>query len=141
MTPRQLLALKPERVSHDLYSALNHTEADHYDIEPETDERIEVREYKHVDFDGTRNWWLGSVWFDGRPVLIFQEAGRSRSDHYEKWIVDPDAYWDLVKYSYTLPRTEDAHHNQFATDLDKEMGDELTSFYGCTLEQMREYKH
>jgi len=141
MTPRELLAREPQWTSHDIYAALSHLdEVDCWDIEPEEDERIETREYAHVNFDGTRNWALGSVWFDGKAVLIFQEAGRSRSDHYERWIVDSDAYWELVKYSYSLPRGDDARHREQAISLDADMGDDLTSFYGCTLEQMRNYR-
>jgi hypothetical protein len=141
MTPRELLTLEPQRTSHDIAVALSHVpEADAWDIEPEEDDRIEIRIYAFVDFDGTRSWELGSIWFDEEPALIFQEAGRSRSDHYERWIVDPDVYWSLVKYSFELPRTDEAPHREDARGMDDEMGDVLTTFYGCALEQMRNYR-
>jgi hypothetical protein len=141
MTPRELLALEPKRSSHDIHVALEEIpDADTWDIEPEEDERIEVREYAYVDFDGRRVWELASIWFDEKPVLIFQRAGREGRDHHERFIVDPDQYWELVKYSYTLPRSEDASFRERAIDMDKDMGDDLTSFYGCTLEQMQNYE-
>lgn len=139
MTPRELLDLDPQRTSHRLHAALSEVpEADTWDIEAEEDERVEVREYAYVDFDGRRIWQLASVWFDGKPVLIFQSAGREGVDHHERFIVDPDHYWELVKYSYTLPRSAEAPHRERAIDVDRDMGDKLTSFYGCTLKEMRE---
>jgi hypothetical protein len=141
MTPRELLALEPRRKNNDIYRVLNEVpDAGLWDIEPETDERMEWREHAYVDFDGRRIWELASIWFDGKPVVIVQRAGREGRDHHQRFIVDADAYWELVRYSYTLPRSSDASFRELAFDLDQDMGDDLTSFYGCTLEQMLKHE-
>jgi hypothetical protein len=142
MTPRELLALEPKSTSHNVYQVLSEIpEADDtWNIEPETDERMEWRRYAYVDFDGRRIWELGSIWFDGKPTVIVQRAGREGRDHHERFIVDSDVYWDLVKYSYSLPRSEDFPVQEDARGMDEDMGDELTSFYGRTFEEMRNYE-
>ena len=141
MTPRELLALEPRKKSNDVYTVLNEIpDADTWDIVPETDERMEWREYAYVDFDGRRIWELGSIWFDGKPVSIVQSAGRGGRDHHERYIVDSEAYWDLVKYSFTLPRTSEASFLEDVVPMDEDMGDKLTAFYGCTLEQMLKHE-
>jgi hypothetical protein len=113
-------------------------EIDFSGIEPEEDRMIETRLYRDVAFDDRRCWTLGSIWFLGGPVLIFQEAGREGRDHRRRYVVDRELYWKMVAYLQTLPRTDDwVFSDGELVGLDEEMGDDLTHFYGCDLETVK----
>jgi hypothetical protein len=57
---------------------------------------------RHVQYDYRRYWELTTVWFDGQPVMIVQNAGREGDDYHERFITDPHAYADMVGYLRTL---------------------------------------
>ena len=133
-TPRDLYALEPERRDRDL-SILKGC---YYDHLPEltdgfylfeyTAERVEIRYYKDFDIDGNRLWRLASVFFDGKPVMILQNAGRAGDDHARRLITDLDQYYRLVFHLRTYFNTEGESAGDVVA-LDEPV-EGLVEFYG-----------
>lgn len=132
MKPVDLYSLKPIKVDNDIDQLDSHmAEVDFFVIDAEEDKRIELRYYADEYMDGIRGWALFSVWFDGSPVMVCQEAGRDNEDHTKKYITDIDKYIELTRYLFSLYNyselvPEDIH------DPEKDIKD-LTSFYGGSL--------
>jgi hypothetical protein len=135
MTARELFALDiPPADAWARYGMYRHLpEVDEYDTDWEAAERMTVREVGHIDEgDSVRYWALDLVLFDDRPVMITQTAGRSGKDHQERFIVDSQAYADLVCYLFTV-RRDNARPNDLI-DMDTPLP-ELTSFYNHSLDE------
>ena len=103
-------------------------EVESYNISLANDTRLEFRSHFYHNFDGRRILQLGSIWFDGRPVMITQNAGREGDDHRHRYITDMDTYRAMVGYLLTLQGIDDFSQG-FIIDPEKDMP-ELTSFYG-----------
>ncbi len=132
MKPSELYARPHVSTSYDLYRlrALD----DFYDVDPDDQnkklKRVEIRYYKDHSFDGERCWTLASVYFDGEPVMIYQEAGRGGRDHCLDFITDRIRYKGMVVYLCSLmpPEPEEA-----AYDPDEDI-ERLDTFYGYSLD-------
>ena len=135
MTPRELLALTPQRVSHGVDRVLRELPEVDSEVLVDTDDALEWREYAYHDFDGRRIWLLASIHFRGRAALIVQRAGREGDDHHERIVVDAQAYVDLVRYAWSLPRKWPAESSLRCAELDTD-DEKLTWFYGWTLEEI-----
>lgn len=140
MTPNELY----NRIPEDSYYGCNYLigcynshvpelEAFEWDLDQDKaqkDERIMIKVYKHFDFDHRRFWRLSSVWFDGAPVMVLQNAGREGDDCSQRFVTDEERYRRMVAYLFTLIK----HDDSIATvDPDKDIKD-LTSFYGNELD-------
>lgn len=129
-TANDLYSLTPKRVSRDLYRVLRHTPEidntgipdDLYDDNP----RVENRILEHEDFDYRRYWHLSTVWFDNKPVMIVQNAGREGSDHSARFITHPENYIDMVSYLLSITNRDEYD----SVDPDQDIP-ELTRFYNC----------
>lgn len=95
-------------------------------------ERVEIRYYKNHNYDGRRIWRLASVWLDGQPFMIIQNAGREGDDHSARFITDVERYKQAVDYVKTLlpPYFGDIPD---VVDADTDIPD-LLSFYSGDLE-------
>jgi hypothetical protein len=138
MTPAQLYTRKPERQSHAV-GRLNGFYYSHVpelkdDVLPYEDpgKRVELRFYKDFSFDGRRIWTLASIWFDGAPFMIIQNAGREGDDHYRRFITDLDAYLAATRYLKSICTIPDLIHED-VVKLDAEITG-LTDFYGNRLD-------
>lgn len=106
---------------------------DPWDMRGLESERVEVRvvEYEHIDC--RRYWQLATVWFDGKPVMVVQHAGREGDDHAERFVTDLDGYKALVLHVKNLVASrelEDFECTVFPVEYDDES---LTNFYGHRL--------
>lgn len=147
MTPKELLAREPESVENDFDYLVGYR----YNFVPEaldqpnllvetTSERVEIRIFKHFDFDYRRFWRLAAVYFDGKPVMITQNAGREGDDHAHRYLLDESVYRELIGYLASRPRKPqvytgievDKKHSMAA--MDEDLGDKLTTFYNDTLD-------
>jgi hypothetical protein len=135
MTPRELLAMIPQSVSHDVYRVLRELPEVDTDVLVDTDESLEWREYAYHNFDGRRIWLLASIHFRGRAALIVQRAGREGDDHHERIVVDVQAYADLVRYAWSLPKKWPDMISYRCAELDTD-DEELTQFYGHSLDEI-----
>ena len=145
ITARELYARKPEVIlttakftqwkSYWWGAYYNHIpEVDQYATYSDTD-RIHLRIYKDFNFDGRRVWILASVWFDGNPIMIIQNAGREGDDYACRFITDSAGYHDMVSHisSLRIPDTIDVESIDDPIDLDQERTD-LLDFYGNHLD-------
>lgn len=69
--------------------------------------RLQVRELVNVYGDGYRVTEMHTLWFDGEPVFIVQNAGRGGSDHRKRWVTDSARYWALLAYLFSKCCTSD----------------------------------
>lgn len=94
-------------------------------------ERITQKEIKYFNFDGRRYWRLATVWFDGKPVMVTQNAGREGDDHARRFITDAEAYKDMVQYiDHECVKQNLVNIESHDPDADI---DGLETFYGNTL--------
>jgi len=138
MTPNELYAREPEKIDKDL----NHIKTFYTCHIPELqgsidwfpddcNEKVEFKIYKDFDFDGRRGWFLASMWFEGKPVMIIQNAGRELDDHSNSFISDESAYREMVKYIQTLIPIDVDEVITVEGDTDYP---QLTEFYGNSLD-------
>ena len=93
--------------------------------------KIEVRVIKHFNFDGRRFWRLATVWFEGLPIMVIQNAGREGDDHRERFITDPEAFKRMLSYIKSLVPCELPKIPSFAADAEIKG---LIDFYGQSLD-------
>jgi hypothetical protein len=139
MKPIELYRRQPEKVTKEI----GYLKGFYYDHIPEINEewewelwrldneKIEIRFYKDHCFDDRRIWRLASVWFDGNPVMIIQNAGREGDDYSRRFITDKNKYIEMIDYIKSLIRTDNEIKD--LVDLEQECG-ELVTFYGYTLD-------
>jgi hypothetical protein len=65
---------------------------------------VEVRLYRHHNFDERRVWRLASVHVRNRPVLIVRNGGREGDDEASRYVFDTFLYAELVELLGKLPR-------------------------------------
>lgn len=95
-------------------------------------QKVQIKYYKKHCFDGRRVWILASVWFDGSPVMIIQNAGREGDDWAERFITDPHQYVQMVKYINSLIPFEVDERDADVVNPNKEIRN-LTAFYNYSL--------
>lgn len=62
---------------------------------------LTVRELVFQYNDGDRTAGMYTLWFNGAPVAIVQEAGRGGRDHNKRWITDANLFFMLCQYLRT----------------------------------------
>lgn len=140
MTPEELLAREPETVTH----SLNYLVGYRYDHIPEArldlstgwgleSPRVEVKVYKHFDFDERRYWRLCSVWLDNIPVMICCNAGREGDDYHNRYLLNKDKYKELITHVITIQAQRVEIEETELTPLDINIV-EMTKFYGDNLD-------
>ena len=109
-------------------------------LDLEKNEKVQIKVYRYVDYDGRRFWLLGGVYFDGQPVMIIRNAGREGDDHHSRFITDGGRYFEMLKYLSTLCRFQDKDQ-QPVIDLvapDDDIPD-LETFYGNSLNYSKDH--
>ena len=97
---------------------------------------VVIKVYKDFNFDGRRFWRLASVWFNGKPVMIMQNAGREGDDWAERFITDHLTFIEMLNHIRGLFRYETKNDEimEDVIDVDEDMGTKLTDFYGNELD-------
>lgn len=98
-------------------------------------DKVEIKVYKDFRFDSRRFWRLCSVWFDGEPVMIIQNAGREGDDHARRIITDRHRYMQMVDHINSLVRIK-VFYDELNRDIIEPDSDvpDLIKFYGNTLD-------
>lgn len=132
MTIKDIYALKPTKITHTLYEVNRHfPNVDFYNIEEETSTRLEIRYYADECFDGERGWSMFSLYFDGKPFMLCQEAGRGNQDFTNQHISDRATYDEFVAYLHSL-YAPDPKQDEDIVGLDEDLPC-LTEFYNHQL--------
>lgn len=149
MTPRELLKRQPEKVLK-INTETGVLNGFAYDYVPELtaalaasclcfndlkdSDRIEIRVYKDFWSDHRRFWRLASVFFDGKPVMIIQNAGREGDDHHQRYLLDFEAYGAMIAHALSLfPDHVSRTNDHIVTSIDGDIKG-LTEFYGKELD-------
>ncbi len=143
-TPQELYDAKPESVSNELRtlfgSYYNHVEESGLQggdiLWDKTSDRVEIRCLKDFSFDSRRFWRLATVWFDKRPVMVIQNAGREGDDHRRRIITDEDGFIGLCMHLITLRTPKVRPTSVVVLPTDEVEG--LTEFYGNSLDGLFE---
>lgn len=93
-------------------------------------ERVTVKEIKNFDYDGRRIWYLATVWFDSKPVMIIQNAGREGDDHFARFVTNGPLLNEMASHIRTLCQSYECVE---IVDINKD-NPSLTNFYGQDLE-------
>lgn len=136
-TANDLYAMQPEAVTNDVWRLkgyyYNHIPEVTDDFLPDIEtDRVEMKLLKDHCFDGRRTWALATVWFDGNPVMVIQNAGREGDDHAERFITDKDKFDEMCAYIRGLIPREYDRTQEDVFDKDADIP-ELTYFYGNSL--------
>lgn len=99
-----------------------------------TTDRVVVKYIKNHCFDGRRIWRLGTVWFDGEPVMVIQNAGWEGDEHRCRFITDESRFIEMCKHIHNL-WDEGLNLDHLCTihTPEEDFGDKLTTFYGYSL--------
>lgn len=138
MKPSELYARPPKEVWKDLwvldgvyYHHVPELEEIWPSLELKKNEKAEIRVYGYVNTGTGRFWLLAGVYFDGRPVMVIQNAGRDGDDHVARFVTDPQAYYDMVRYLAGFAG-KDPNKVIELVSPDQDIHD-LDSFYGESL--------
>jgi len=81
-------------------------------------DRVEIRIIKEHYFDHCRLWRLATVWFDGQPVMVIQNAGREGGDWSKRVITDTRRYKAMIEHLNSLWVADDLNANCVASEDD-----------------------
>lgn len=137
MKASELYLLEPESTS----KCLGVLKGFYYDHLPEVEEcllglqgknnKVEIKTLKDFYFDERRCWSLRTVWFEGKPFMIIQNAGREGDDHRQRFITDVETYKKFVDYAKSLTDSQE-YYLEDLIELDKDYPN-LINFYGNDL--------
>lgn len=141
MKPNELYQKTPETIS----KCLGHLKGFYYDHIHELsdsrnvdsywglenkNEKVEIKYYVDHCFDGRRTWTLASVWFEEKPIMVIQNAGREGDDHRVRFITDAENYKRMLHYISTLLEEDDVTLESVDPDEDIPT---LDTFYGYSM--------
>jgi len=133
-SPNDLYKIEPERTEQ----GATHLKGCYYNHIPELDDvylydadlsRIEVRFIKDWCYDGRRVWQLASVWFDGSPCMVVQNAGREGDDFSNRFITNRGVFSAMIEYIRKQTEQDD-EVNETDSDRPEPL---LTEFYSQSL--------
>ena len=135
MTASELYAMQPQYDTMDVgllcgfyYNHIPEVGDYVLDVLPEHNKLVVVRVLKEHHIDARRFWRLATVWYDGVPVMVVQNAGREGDDHHARFITDVDQYTKMIGYLWSIKS-----NNKFDTNelIDPEHDNSLLDyFYG-----------
>lgn len=143
MKPQDLYQRIPESSDHNLFHLkgfyYNHLPEIQFDFpwvdgqQADPGKRVAIHYYKNFCFDGRRVWILASVFFDGEPVMITQNAGREGDDHAARFVTDKDRYRQMIIYLNTLNPMISEEENKDFVEINQDIVG-LDEFYGNKLD-------
>lgn len=146
MKPSELYARTPEDTWKDLtvlmgcyYKHLPELEEVWSRLDLSKNEKVELRVYRHVDYDVRRFWLLAGVYFDGHPVMVIQNAGREGDDYHGRFITDGGRYFSMLKYLSTLCRFQEGDQQTIELVSPDDDVKDLETFYGDSLNYSKDH--
>lgn len=109
----------------------------HFDVEGLSSERIETRFIVDHNIDGRRIWRLATVWLDGEPVMVIQNAGREGRDFCARFITDEERFVEMIRLIEELER--EINYDKLEITNADEPSIEFTAFYSNALDSFVEF--
>jgi len=144
MTARQLYATPAKQTTHELEILAGHL----YNHLPEAGDpaswaflistEVEIRTLGYRNFDGSRIWHLATVWFQGKPVMVIQNAGRDGDDHVRRYVTDTRGLRMLAGHVKALAFLEVLENDDMRVIEEDEEASELSHFYGEDLHSIKQ---
>lgn len=139
VTYSDLLKFKPEEVMHDIdyrmfsfWHFLDEEIRFNFDNEKLIlEERVTTSYIKNFCFDGRREWVLGYLSFDNKPIMFFYAYGRDGCDGYGNVIVNKFEYDIFLEYLKSLLNDNTVVKTEVVSLTDDATW--MTSFYGQSL--------
>lgn len=103
-------------------------------------DRVKIRAVRDHSYDGRRIWRLAVVWFDGMPVMVFQNAGREGDDFAKRFVVGSEALKKMSVHIMELKANATPFSEIETHPMDQDMP-ELTYFYDQDLNGMFAYHY
>lgn len=139
-TPKEIYEMTHESSTHKLdhlagcyYNHIEECELLHdgelYEIDTD---RIEIRFIMDFSYDGRRVWQLATVWLDGEPVMITQNAGREGDDFSQRFITDQGLFFSMCDHIRSLISEKNKKLLEDLYEMDEEISG-LTFFYNQSL--------
>jgi hypothetical protein len=104
---------------------------DHWGLKLEN-EKVQIFNIKHFNFDYRRYWEMNAVYFEDLPVMITQNAGREGDDFKKRFIIDSERFYMMCNYIHSL-LLRDKSDELHVYPLD-EKDEQFTKFYGDHLD-------
>jgi hypothetical protein len=95
--------------------------------------RVKIKYLKRHNFDFRRAWELATVWFDDKPIMVIQNAGREGDDHAKRFITDKDGFVSMCEFIKSICATPVTPPADDVYDPSSDLSN-LTSFYGNALD-------
>ena len=115
-----------------IVSHIRESGVDYWTGELSKNERITVSPIMDFNFDYRRVWTLCAVFFDDKPVMITQNAGREGCDWTKRYIVDKKLFLEMCAYVRSLLNIEELEEiTEYPYD---EQCTGYTDFYGNSLD-------
>lgn len=137
MNAKQLYEMKPESVTKDLCKLKNMDIDFIPEIREDIDsietlnERIEIKTVASHVPEWENIWEINTVWFDGTPVMVTQQAGK-RGDHERRYLTNKEAFQEMILYIRSLLSGKETWDDDVYDENEDLL--ELTGFYGYRLE-------
>lgn len=98
----------------------------------DSDKNIVNRVYVDHSFDHRRVWILGSIYFKGKPLFVYEMAGREGDDHTHFYMIDKELYEESLEY--IRKNLYDHQYDNLGKEYSLEEDiPEIGIFYGYTL--------
>ena len=68
--------------------------------------RVSVKIAGYKDIDYRRYWQVAGVYFEDKPIMVIQNAGREGDDYARRFITDKEGFFAMVDYIRKLMNTE-----------------------------------
>lgn len=136
MTPKELYEISTDQVGpltylkESNYDHIPEAIVDQWDLIDIKSDLITIKIVKEFYFDARRFWRLCTVWYDNKPFMIIQNAGREGDDHSERIITNADLYNTACVHIRKLIRVS---VNDISIVDENSNLNNLISFYGSSL--------
>jgi hypothetical protein len=98
-------------------SELEYSDSDVLFQRVDDEKKLVIREITNECSDGYRYAAMYSLWYQGKPFMLVQDAGRSGRDHKRRWLTDFDTYVEVCAYLLRLlPRDPESRDGEVAPD-------------------------
>jgi hypothetical protein len=84
-----------------LYTLSRHV-PEYCEYDEDVNKKIEIRTLAYECPDGRRCWELATVWFEGKPFGVIQNAGREGREHNTAFWTDKEIYSQAMLYLQEL---------------------------------------